>query len=277
MMKISIIIPTLGRSTLKPVLESLFRSKNLERFEMEILVVFDGQKPSTFFVHDTRVKLLETGSKRFASGARNLGLNKATGEIIAFLGDDTLVDPCWLAYTIAWHQQYPNENEALLGRIFWVDSLATDPFHQWLESQAQFDFKKLDKGAKPDWRHFYTANISLKKLMIGSCRFSEKFSGWGFEDAEFGYRLEAKGLSLFYEPSVKVYHDDKQNLGRMIDQTKSARLNAFVFESLHPEIKILPTGLKKILLRELIVWAKIFQFVPQVRWWCAWKKAWLGL
>lgn len=276
-MKISIIIPTLGRSTLKPVLESIFRSKHLTQYDMEILIVFDGKKPSTFFVQDARVKIFETVNKQFSSGARNLGLDKATGNLIAFLGDDTLVDPYWLSYTMAWHKEYPDPKEALIGRIFWVDSLANDPFHEWLESHAQFDFKRLDKGAKPNWRHFYTANVSIKKSIIGARRFSDKFSGWGFEDSEFGYQLQQQGLSLFYEPSVKVYHDDKQNLGRMIDQTKSARQNAFVFEALHPEVKLLPTGLKKILLRELILWAKLFQFMQKVRWWRAWKKAWLGL
>jgi GT2 family glycosyltransferase len=276
-MKISIIIPTVGRSTLKPVLESLFRSYKIGQYEVEILVVFDGKKPDRFFVNDTRVKILETDSKQFASGARNLGLEKATGSIVAFLGDDTLVDAHWLSYTIAWHQQYPAAQDALLGRIFWAPALADDPFHIWLESHAQFDFKRLDSGKKPDWRHFYTANISLKKSIIGTLRFSNEFSGWGFEDAEFGYQLEKHGLSIFYEPSIKVYHDDKQNLGRVIDQTKSARQNAFVFETLHPEVKIIPTGIKRVFLKEATVWAKLFQFIPQVRWWRAWKKAWLGL
>ena len=276
-MKLSIIIPTLGRSTLKPVLESIFMSKNIVRYEVEILIVFDGKKPERFFVHDSRVRILETGSKQFASGARNLGLDKATGDIVAFLGDDTLVDPHWLAYTLAWHKQYPAEPEALLGRIFWAGDLAKDPFHQWLESHAQFDFKHLEAGLKPTWKHFYTANISLKKSFIADTRFSDQFNGWGFEDSEFGYQLEQRGLNLFYEPSIKVYHDDEQNLGRMIDQTKSARQNAFIFESLHPEVKIIPTGLKKILLKEVVVWAGIFKFMPQVRWWRAWKKAWLGL
>ena len=187
------------------------------------------------------------------------------------------MDPHWLSFTFAWHQQYPAAQDALLGRIFWAKSLADDPFHQWLESHAQFDFKNLDKGRTPDWRHFYTANISLKKSIIGTLRFSDKFSGWGFEDAEFGYQLQQHGLNIYYEPSIKVYHDDKQNIGRMIDQTKSARQNAFIFEALHPEVKIVPVGFKKALLKEIIVWAGLFKFIPQVRWWRAWKKAWLGL
>ncbi len=254
-MKISIIIPTIGRSTLKPVIESLFMSKNFAQTEVEIIVVFDGVKPSSFFVDDSRVIILETGKKVYASGARNLGLDNVSGDIDAFLGDDTLVDPYWLSYTHTWHQQYPAENEALLGRVHWTPELAADPFHQWLEHNAQFDYKRLDTGYKPDWHHFYTANISLKTKFINLERFSDQFSGWGFEDSELGYRLEKKGLKLYYEPSVKVLHNDPQNLSRMVDQTKSARLNAAVFERLHPEVKILPTGFKKVLLKELVVWA----------------------
>jgi len=275
-MKLSIIIPTIGRSTLKPVIESIFMSKKFAQLSVEILIVFDGDRPSRFFVDDPRVKIFSTGSKQYASGARNLGIEKATGDVVAFLGDDTLVDPYWLSYTLAWHQQYPSVNEALLGRIFWAPPLDQDPFHRWLESQAQFDYQHLDSGTKPSWKHFYTANISLKKEFIGHERFSLDFSGWGFEDSEFGYRLEKKGLQLFYEPSIKVFHDDEQNMTRMIDQTKSARANAFVFEKLHPEVKLLPTGLKKCLLKEAVMWAGLLKFIPQVRWWRAWKKAWLG-
>ena len=255
-MKISIIIPTVGRSTLKPVIESIFMSKNFAQNEVEILVVFDGVKPPSFFVDDARVIILETKNKVFASGARNLGLDNAKGDIVAFLGDDTLVDPYWLSYTLAWHQQYPDEKEALLGRIHWTPALAEDSFHRWLENNAQFDYKRLNKSSQPDWRHFYTSNISLNRNFVGLERFSNQFNGWGFEDSEFGYRLEKKGLKIFYEPSVKVFHNDPQTIARMLDQTKSARKNAAVFEKLHPEVKILPTGIKKILLKEIIVWLR---------------------
>jgi len=275
-MKLSIIIPTLGRSTLKPVLESLFMSKKITQYEVEILVVFDGDCPSTFFVDDERVKILETKDKVYASGARNLGLSEATGDVVAFLGDDTLVDPYWLHYTMVWHQQYPQTTDALVGRVFWAPPLDKDPFHLWLEAHAQFDFKRLDRGHQPNWRHFYTANISLKRSFIGMERFSDAFVGWGFEDTEFGYRLSKKGLKLFYEPSILVWHDDEQSFNRLLDQTKSARANAIVFERLHPEISLLPRGFKRFILKELVVWSGFFEFLPSVKWWRAWKKNWLG-
>lgn len=276
-MKLSIVIPTLGRSTLKPVIESIFMSKKFAQYQVEILVVFDGPRHDRFYVDDSRVKIFSTVTKKYASGARNLGLDKADGDIIAFIGDDTLLDPYWLSYTMAWHQQYPEKNDALLGRIYWQPPFDQDPFHCWLESHAQFDYHRLDQGLTPSWKHFYTANVSLKKAAIGAERFSSEFVGWGFEDAEFAYRLQQQGLKIFYEPSIKVYHNDKQTLGRMIDQTKSARENAFVFERLHPEVKLLPTGFKKLLLKEAVVWSALFKFRPKVRWWRAWKKAWLGL
>ena len=276
-MKLSIIIPTTGRFTLKSVIESVFMSKKFAQYEVEVLIVFDGLKPDRFFVDDSRVKIYATGSKVYASGARNLGLQKATGDIVSFLGDDTLVDPYWLSYTFAWHQQYPELKDALLGRVYWAAPLDVDPFHLWLEAHAQFDYERLDAGLTPDWRHFYTSNISLKKVFMGKNKFSSAFSGWGFEDSELGYRLEQKGLEIFYEPSVVVHHNDKQSEARMVDQTKSARANALVFESLHPEIKLLPTGFKKIVLKEMVMWSGLFSFMPSVRWWRAWKKAWLGL
>lgn len=276
---LSIIIPTIGRDTLKLVLEALLLNKNFDQIKPEIIVVFDGKKVDRewLIVNGLEaVKVLKTDKKAYAAGARNLGLQHATGEVIAFIGDDTIPEPDWLERLIQWHQSHPQPAAALLGKVAWIDRLSSDPFHQWLERTALFDYAKLDRGLQPTWRHFYTSNVSVKKKLLANEKFSDQFTGWGFEDSEFGYRLSQRGMQLHYDADLVVQHDDPQTLEGVVKRTQQARANAKLFEALHPEVKIIPTGLKKLTLKMAVWLSAPFALVPKVKWWRQWKQAWLG-
>lgn len=275
-MKLSIIIPTVGRETLGPVLEALHACQDFDVIDPEIIVVFDGPNHVALNSHDDDLLVFETGKKVGVSGVRNFGIQKARGEVIVFLQDDTIPDPDWLRKVHAWHEAHPEPRLALLGRVHWTEALAKDRFHQWLDRGVQFDFPSLEKGKKPDWRHFYTANISLKKEFLGDDLFDENFTGWGFEDAELGYRLSKRGLKINFDEEIKVYHDHEQSLTGLVSRTKSASANAAYFESLYPELTIRPTGFKRQFL-EFFIWiTKPLDSRPEWHWWRHWKAAWLG-
>ncbi len=277
-MKISIIIPTIGRSTLKSVLQSICNMRDYSTQNVEVIIIGDGNFSRNELLGDknfAEFSFFSTGKNMGAASARNLGLEKATGDIIAFIGDDTILDKLWLIETIRFHGENPAKNYALLGKIEWVSRFKNDPFYKWLNNYAQFSYRKIRlHGAK--WNHFYTSNVSLKREFIGSERFSAKFSGWGFEDSEFSYRLYKKGMNLVYYPDVIVYHDHKQTIDDVVRNFQNARKNALIFEKLHPEIHLLPRGKKLKTLKRLIKIAKFFApLIPQAEWWYKWKEAWI--
>ncbi|MCK5460403.1 glycosyltransferase family 2 protein [Candidatus Gracilibacteria bacterium] len=280
-MKLSIIIPTIGRETLLAVLDGIGACEEFEAIKPEILVVFDGKENEVIvkkIQNDKNIKILETGEKVFASGARNLGIEKATGDIIVFIGDDTVPKKDWLKKIYDFHIKFPEKERGLLGKISWTKSLAKDSFHKFLETGPQFNFPQIKKHGAT-WRHFYTSNISVKKSLFGEVpmKFSTEFKGWGFEDIEFGYRLNKRGLVLSFDESCEVLHDHPQNFKDLIRQTIQARENAKIFEKLHPEIKILPQGGKFVLLRFLIFLSWFFvPYSKKLFWWREWKKAWIG-
>jgi len=90
--KITFIIPTIGRVTLKDTLLSLINQTNSE---WNAIVIFDGIEPNISimeFNDDDRIKIIQTDKlgkkKNFAGNVRNYGIKYAETEWIAFLDDD---------------------------------------------------------------------------------------------------------------------------------------------------------------------------------------------
>lgn len=289
-MKLGIIIPTIGRPTLHEVLKSLLQQIKHNSLSNQVHIYIgvddtkDSQSQLTRQYTNKCISFLYTNHPRSgAANARNLCLEKATKDydLIAFIGDDTIPDKNWITNTISWHSLNPQPNHALLGRVYWHKTLINDPLHKWLDGNIQFDFSRLDKGYNPDWRHFTTSNLSLKSSLLLSPNnfFNTNFKGWGFEDGELGYRLtKQKSLKIFYNPSIKVFHDHKQSFPKVISNIKNARRNALLFQQIHPEQKILPTNLKKILLllTAYSIYPIPFFLSPKAYWWSRCKLTWLG-
>lgn len=271
-MKLSIIIPTLGRPTLEKVLDGIEKSDRYSEINPEVIVVFNGEG-SINEVEEDHCKIYNS-PKKGVSAARNYGIEKSTGEIIVFIGDDTIPGKSWLRKVYDFHIQHTSQKSVLLGKVSWTPDLAADPLHMWLENHAQFSFEAIGKNGA-NWKHFYTSNVSLKRGLIISERFNETFQGWGFEDSEFGYRLAKRGMEISYDPTCEVFHDHRQTFAEVLEHTRNARKNAELFEVIHPEVQLLPRGFKKFALKFLILISSLSNS-QETKWWREWKKAWLG-
>jgi O-antigen biosynthesis protein len=94
--RVSVVICTYnGRQTIRDCMEGLAR---LRYPNFEVIVIDDGSTDGTAeIVREYDVQLVST-ENRGLSHARNLGLELATGEIIAYTDDDAFPDPHWLYY-----------------------------------------------------------------------------------------------------------------------------------------------------------------------------------
>jgi glycosyltransferase involved in cell wall biosynthesis len=285
----SIILPTIGRQSLKKVLEGILKNNAFETFRGEILVVFDGEIQKNIqakLPKNKNISYHATKKRVYAAGARNQGLKMSRGKILIFLGDDTIPEPDWLEKTMLFHQKNPLKNFVLLGKTTWTPALEKKAFHQWLLHHGQFDFGALDRGKTPNWRHFYTSNLSLKRSFLSeseneksppTIEFFEGFQHWGFEDTEFGYRLSHKKMRIFYDAHCLVKRCEDRDLFTLLERTRSAAKNAEYFEKLHPEVKIRPRGLKHIgLCIALPLLRLLAPFSQKINWWYQWKKAWIS-
>jgi glycosyltransferase involved in cell wall biosynthesis len=262
-MKLSVIIPTHNRAEiLKTCLSKLARQQEAD---FEVIVVDDGSTDHTepmvaMLRHDYKManwtNLFYIKQSASQQGiARNRGVEKATGDIVLFMGDDIFALPLFLKTHLTTHTANPDENVVVLGHTTWDPKLQINPYMRFLESSGwQFAYKKLEKGfiKENPWKYFYTSNISLKKTFFEKEKFDETFKAYGWEDIELGFRLWKKHqMKVYYEPDAGAFHHHQMDASMLKDRMRQIGKSAVIFESLQPESNVVPKGRKLALIKIL--------------------------
>ena len=90
MAEVSIVIPTKNRPQL---LNRAINSILKQTYEdWELFIINDAETKATINFSDSRIQIINNKNKTGANGARNTGINLATGNYIAFLDDDDAWD-----------------------------------------------------------------------------------------------------------------------------------------------------------------------------------------
>ncbi len=87
MIRVSVVIPSIGRESLEAAVSSVKSQINVN---LQIIVVDDSSRQ---IINIHGVQVLRTGGNRGVSFARNLGVSAAKGDWISFLDDDDLFFP----------------------------------------------------------------------------------------------------------------------------------------------------------------------------------------
>jgi GT2 family glycosyltransferase len=220
MADLSIVIPTYRRRDALPrTLDALARqTAGPEAFE--VIVVDDPVDDDP----DAVAAAIDAGPRPFAvrqlhrsargvSAARNAGWRAARNPLVMFIGDDIVPAPTMLAEHLDWHRRERAEEVGVLGRVEWAGELRVSPFMRWLERGIQFDYGALG-GREAPWTHFYTANVSLKRTMLGRVGgFAEERFPFLYEDLDLGRRLSEHGFRLLYNPAALGEHLHATEIG----------------------------------------------------------------
>jgi GT2 family glycosyltransferase len=213
MPELSVVIPTYRRRDALPrALDALARqTAGAERFEVIVVddpVDDDSEAVAALLqpeVRPFRLRHLHRDG-RGVSAARNAGWRAAESRLVMFIGDDILLRPGALSEHLALHQRHPEDEVGVLGRVEWAGELRVTPFMRWLEHGIQFDYLSL-RGEEAPWTHFYTANISLKRVMLERIGgFDEERFPFLYEDLDVGRRLSVHGFRLLYNPAALGEH-----------------------------------------------------------------------
>lgn len=214
--RISVVIPTRNRQDILWRCLDALEAQTLSPSSFEVLVVDDGSDDDTAARtrergHSPRLALrLLHQDRRGPAAARNLAIARARGTLLLFVNDDVIPTPTLLAQHDRWHRERSDITDAMLGLVVTHSEIASTPFSNWLEaSGAHFDYASLEDGAEVNpGRHFYTANVSVKRVFLeqNRSRFDERFSDPAWEDIDFGSRLARQGLRLYLNRAAVGEH-----------------------------------------------------------------------
>jgi len=252
-MKLSVIIPTHNRADILEL--CLNKITQQQGVDFEVIVVDDGSEDHTEKVVKSFKNVIYIRQKASHQGvARNNGAKKATGDVLVFIGDDILAEPGFLMRHADVHTLNEGEEVVVLGYTTWDPFLEITSYMQFLESSGwQFAYHLLKPGFSdhPEpYKFFYTSNISLKKSLFDQEKFNTKFTEYGWEDIELGYRLWAKHeMRLFYEPNAMALHHHLVPDSALERRMQTVGRGAVLFEKIQPQVQVVPRGAKALLIK----------------------------
>ena len=240
---ISVVVPACDR--LGPLREVVRRlaDQSYPEERCEVIVVNDGGDPEAlsealapWLCRRIRIARLPGGDGTFRAGqARQLGAERASFEVVAFLDADVAVDADFL-WHLAWvHARDPRA--VLLGYLSGYNLHDLGFRHDLLEVVAADrltgDVLPVipDRSREPallscfdniallddPWSLAYTGNLSLRRELLAEAGgFATGFHGWGFEDVDLGVRLHGAGARWVFSRFALGYHlaDPEEVAGR---------------------------------------------------------------
>lgn len=201
--RISLIVPTLGRSA---ELAEMFASMGRQTEEAFELIVVDQNDDDRVVPHVTRAR--ENGlsvkhvrrTEKGAAAARNAGVRHAVAPLIGFPDDDCWYEPDVIARVIAHFDREPALT-ALVGH--WVEE---DP--QGLRPAETLDAAK--------WRRFHVGSVPAFALFFKTAGwrdvsgFAENFGPGCFfgcaEEEDLMFRLLGRRARIDYVPEIDIHH-----------------------------------------------------------------------
>ncbi len=243
-MRASVVIPTFNRlSDLKRVVSAVELQRQGCADDVETVIVDDGSSDGTW---DWLRRLEENGGLRClrqtmpdrpppATGV----FSEAQGELVLFLGDDTIPQSGWLDSHLEEHRLFGDDLKlAVLGYTTFPPDEET-PFLRFInEYGAQFGYSIIEDPAKLPFNFFYTSNISLPRAeLIRLGGFREDFPAAAWEDIEFAYRAACEGLRIRYQPFARTIHEHCVRPRTFCRRQRTSGLSGAIFAGLHPELR----------------------------------------
>ncbi|RLE53876.1 MAG: hypothetical protein DRJ30_06230 [Candidatus Methanomethylicota archaeon] len=198
--RISVVIITYNSAnSLEPLLISLRRQTLLPD---EIIVVDGGSRDETVKIAKKFDCKIHIEPVKIRAKARNLGVQVASGEILAFIDSDCIPERDWLENLV--RNFHRGENIAgVSGKVLALNKEKLIP-------------RLLDllSSGKP---HYATWNIAYKKKVLEEVNgFDDRLHAC--EDQALAWKILRKGYKILWAPNAIVYHRHRESLVSFLKQ-----------------------------------------------------------
>ena len=194
----AVVVATRNRSgRLRALLKSLAEQDGPP---FEVVVVDDGSTDDTAAAiaaadgSGLALRSVRHERPRGPAAARNAGWRTSNAPLLAFVDDDVVVAPGWLAGLVAAHRRAPGA--IVQGR--------TLPHPAEVHRLSAFSRSQLVEGPSA---FFQTCNIAYPRALLERLGgFDEVFDGPAGEDTDLGWRALALGARHEFEPGALALH-----------------------------------------------------------------------
>jgi peptidoglycan/xylan/chitin deacetylase (PgdA/CDA1 family) len=184
-----------------------------------IVATCGGQTAELVRRNHPQVRVLESSVRLMPGAVRNMGIEAARGEIVAFLEGDCIARPGWMKHLVEAHR---SGHEAVAGTVAVANSDSTAA-----RVHAYLSFADRLEGAprgRARTRRSYGLSFT-RELLNRVAPFDE--APWTTEDSLTSRRLAAIGVDPWFEPSVCIEHVGPQRLRDLVhEETASGRRQA---------------------------------------------------
>lgn len=245
--QIGVIIPTYNRADV--LVRALEHLEAQTWTDFEVIVVDDGSTDATPQVMErfrqcTKLNLQYLSQPNSGPArARNLAISVLRAPVCLMIGDDIFASPNLVLTHLQLHERRPEISVAAVGLTRWSESgQRVTNFMRWLDANGmQFDYENLLRGEQPDWRHFYTSNLSVKTKLLRENPFNENFTKAAMEDTEVAYRLQRKcSLQMVFLPDALAHHLHPTNFHQACRRMVTVGAGRRYFDTLWPECETPP-------------------------------------
>jgi GT2 family glycosyltransferase len=228
---VSVVIPVYnGASTIAQTIECIL--KQCYR-PAEILVVNDGSTDQTADVLSTFGSQIISINKPNGgpASARNCGVKRATGELIAFTDSDCVPDPNWLGRLVA---AFTADTIAGVGGR--IESAGNTMLGEYVDFAGFLNPQSDEQGEIP---YLITANACfVRDVLLRAGGFSERFRKPGGEEPELCWRIRQLGYNFKFAVDALVLHHHRQSVHSLLRTLLNYGEGTYVLGQAVPEYRL---------------------------------------
>jgi len=203
-MRFSVIIPSYNsgkfiRSCLSGIL-----AQSVD-FDFEVIVVDSSDDGTDEVIRRefSRVRLIHLDEKTIPAIARNIGMENARADELAFIDSDCIPAENWLAEV---GRTLGPDCQVVCGGI-----INAHPLNPISIAEYFLEFREFSiYSPRRETEAFLAANFALRKEVV------QKYGGFArvraSEDTLFRHNLKQHGVRVFFEPRIQVYHLNRTTL-----------------------------------------------------------------
>nr|WP_156756769.1 glycosyltransferase [Actinokineospora pegani] len=194
---------------------------------LQVVVVDNGAHDAAELAGLEGVELVVSPENLGFAGGCNLGVEHATGTVLAFLNNDARPHPDWLRAAVRVLAAQPDV-AAVASKVLDWDGAAIDFVDgglTWFGMGYKRHAGLPDDGSHDAARDVLFATGSAMVVRAGAFRaldgFDERFFMF-YEDVDLGWRLNLRGWRVRFEPTSLTYHRHHASMAR-VDTEDNAR------------------------------------------------------